>query len=148
MASKKEKAKKNKKETKHSSLIVKWVSIVSLTIAVSFIIFSVIIYSTVSQQTLIQQEQTSNRVVQILDRQLRPISGELQISNVVPALSPSIRRILNGGPNISSSDNSSKSNNAFNDALISSISNPDISVAVYNLHNEVVFANGDSTPKF
>lgn len=147
MMANKEKVKKNKKETKHSSLIIKWVSIVSLTITVSFIIFSVIIYSTVSQQTLIQQEQTSNRVVQTLQTQLQSISEELQISNVVPALSPSTRRILNGGPNISGSADSRESNNAFNDALVSSISNPDISVGVYNLHREVVFANGSTTPK-
>lgn len=139
------KSKKKIKETRHSSLIVRWVSIVSLTIMVSFIIFSVVIYSTVSQQSMSQQERVSQRVVDILDRQLAPIPHELQISNVIPALSPSTRRILRGGPVIKGSGENSS---AFNDDLISSISNPDISVAVYNLHNEVVFSNGDQTPLY
>ncbi len=143
-AHKKEK-KKETKSSKRASLIVRWVSVVSLTIAVSFILFSVIIYSTVSQQALSQQEASSNRVIVTLDRQLSPIPDELQIANVIPALSPSTRRVLNGGPSIKSEDDA---NTAFSDDLISSISNPDISVAVYNRHNEVVFSNGKLTPKF
>ena len=138
--------KKTKKETKRSSLIWRWVSVVALTIVVSFVVFSVIIYSTVSQQTLTQQEEVSNRVIQTLDQQLSPISGELEISNVVPALSPSTRRILNGGPNIK--DDNVTTGSAFSDDLISSISNPDINVAVYNKHNEIVFSNGDRAPSF
>lgn len=137
--------KKKAKETKHSSLIVRWVSIVSLTIMVSFIIFSVIIYSTVSQQSLNQQEEVSDRVVSTLDQQLNSIPKELEISNVIPALSPSTRRILRGGPSI---QDQNSANQIFNDNLISSISNPDISVAVYNKHNEVVFSNGDKTPLY
>lgn len=145
MIKNKSRNKNKKKETKHSSLIIKWMSIVSLTITVSFILFSVVIYSTVSQQSMRQQEQTTQRVLDTLNQQLSPISKELQISNVIPALSPSTRRLITGGPNI---NNGSEENSAFNDSLISSISNPDISVAVYNLHNEVVFSNGDITPKY
>lgn len=136
------KNKSKKRETKHSSLVIRWVAIVSLTIMVSFIIFSVVIYSTVRQQTLSQQEGVSERVVETLNDNLRSINSELQISTVVPSLSPATRQIMNGGPNIKGQ------NNAFSDQLISSISNPDISVAVYNKHNEVVFANGDSTPVY
>lgn len=140
------KNKKNKDgETKHSSLIVRWVSIVALTITVSFVIFSVVVYQIVSQQSLNQQEETSNNVVVTLDRTLSSIPDELEISNVIPSLSPSTRRVLRGGPAISRKDTT---NNAFSDNLISTISNPDISVAVYNKHEEVVFANGDATPKF
>lgn len=141
---KKIKKHKKDKETKHSSLIVKWVSIVSLTITVSFLIFSVIIYSTVSQQSMTQQRETSNKVVVTLNEQLSEINSEFTVSNVVQALSPSTRRIINGGPTIKRDSNSS----AFSDSLISSISNPDISVAVYNLDNEVVFANGSSIPGY
>lgn len=144
----KNKSKKHKKETKHSSLIVRWVSIVSLTITVSFLIFSIVIYSTVSQQSLGQQERTSQRVVTTLDASLRSINSELQISNVIPSLSPTTRRIINGGPNIKMSGDTNSANNAFSDSLISSISNPDISVAVYNLHQEIVFSNGDDIPKY
>ena len=133
------------KETKHSSLVVRWVSIVALTITVSFVLFSVVVYQIVSRQSMNQQEETSNNVVVTLERTLSSIPDELEISNVIPALSPSTRRILNGGPAISSKDTR---NNAFSDNLISLISNPDINVAVYNRHNEVVFANGDTTPKF
>ena len=139
------KKKQNKKGTRHSSLIMRWVSIVTLTITVSFILFSAVIYSVVSQQSLVQQKGISRNVVTSLDQRLQPISSELQISNVVPALSPSTRRVLQGKPAISQKN---YSNNAFNDDLISSISNPDINVAVYNKHNEVVFANGDSSPNF
>ena len=133
------------KETKHSSLIVRWVSIVALTITVSFVLFSVVVYQIVSKQSMDQQEETSDNVVVTLERTLSSIPDELEISNVIPSLSPSTRRILNGGPAISSKDTR---NNAFSDNLISLISNPDINVAVYNRHNEVVFANGDTTPKF
>lgn len=136
------KNKSRREETKHSSLIVRWVAVVSLTIMVSFIIFSVVIYSTVRQQTLSQQEQVTDKVVQTLNDNLKTINSELQISTVVPSLSPATRQIMNGGPNIKGQ------NNAFSDQLISSISNPDISVAVYNKHNEVVFANGNSTPAY
>lgn len=136
---------KNKKETKHSSLIIRWVSVVSLTIMVSFVIFSVIIYSLVSQQTLEQQREISSNVVTSFESRLETIPNELQISNVIPSLTPSTKRILQGGPAISR-DN--ESNSAFNDDLLSSVTNPDISVAVYNTHNEVVFSNGESTPKF
>ena len=139
------KSKRTKKEeTKHSSLIVRWVSIVSLTITVSFLIFSIVIYSTVSQQAIHQQEEVSNKVVATLDNSLNVIRGELQISNVVPNLSPSTRRVLEDEPNISRS----QANNTFNDDLISSISNPDINVAVYNLHGEIVFSNGDKIPPY
>lgn len=138
--------KKKVKETKkNSSLIVRWVSVVSLTIAVSFIIFSVVIYSIVSQQTLGQQREASDRVVTTLNQQLDSISGELQISNVIPAMSPSTQRILRGGPMIKSQN---EARDTFNDDLISSIANPDISVAVYNLHDEIVFSNGENIPAY
>lgn len=133
------------KETKHSSLIVRWVSVVALTITVSFVIFSVVVYQIVSRQSMSQQQETSINVVTTLDQTLSSIPDELEISNVIPALSPSTKRILKGGPAISDKD---ANDSAFNDNLISSIANPDINVAVYNRHNEAVFTNGDTTPKF
>lgn len=136
---------KKKKETKHSSLIVRWVSVVTLTILVSFVIFSVVVYSIVSQQSLDQQEEVSNNVVAAFERRLETIPNELQISNVIPSLTPSTKRILQGKPAISRGDNV---NSAFNDDLLSSVTNPDISVAIYNKHNEVVFSNGNSVPEF
>ena len=54
--------KEAQEETKHSSLIIRWVSIVALTITVSFVIFSVVVYQIVSQQSLNQQEETSANV--------------------------------------------------------------------------------------
>lgn len=137
------KNKRKSKETIRNSLIVRWVSIVSLTIMVSFIVFSVIVYSLVEQQTLSQEQTTSDRVVRTLDNQLDSVPNELQIANVIPALSPSTRRLLKGGPTIKKQGHS-----AFNDDLISSISNPDISVVVYNRHQEVTFSNGDKTPAY
>ena len=61
---------KGKKETKHSSLIVRWVSIVALTIMVSFIVFSVVIYSVVGQQSFVQQKKTSTEMVVKLNESL------------------------------------------------------------------------------
>lgn len=140
-------SKKKEKDPKYSSLILRWVSIVSLTILGSFFIFSVIIYSTVGQQSMNQQKEISQKVIDSLDASLRPIKGELQVSNVIPSLSPSTQRIITGGPNIKPTI-SGQNSSAFSDGLISSISNPNISVAVYNLHNEVVFSNGEIVPKY
>ncbi len=134
---------KESKETKHSSLIVRWVSIVALTITVSFVIFSVVVYQLVSKQSMDQQQETSTNVVTTLDQTLSSIPDELEISNVIPSLSPATRRILQGGPAISKKDTK---NNAFNDNLLATIYNPDINIAVYNKHREVVFTNGNATP--
>lgn len=144
---KKSKNHKNKKETKHSSLIVRWVSIVSLTIMVSFIAFSVIIYSFVGQQSLGQQKATSNQMIVKLNNSLSEIPTELQIANVVPALTPSTRKILQGNPAI---ENDQRENKAFNDDLLSSLTNPDLNVVVYNLQKQDVFDNGsdDAIPAF
>lgn len=132
--------KKNyRKETKHSSLVGRWVSIVALTIMVSFIVFSVVIYSIVGQQSMGQQKATSTEMVVNLNNTLDRIPNELQISNVAPALTPSIRRVLKGNPPITNDD---RPGNAFNDDLLSSLTNPDLSVVVYNLDHEDVFDNG------
>lgn len=129
----------SKKGTKRSSLIVRWVSVVSLTIMVSFIVFSVVIYTFVGQQSIGQQKETSNQMVVQLNENLSSISGELQIANVVPALTPSAKKVLQGNPVISRDDRAS---NAFNDNLLASLTNPDLNVVVYNLQQEDVFDNG------
>ncbi|WEV44241.1 HAMP domain-containing histidine kinase [Lactobacillus sp. ESL0684] len=137
----------NKKETKHSSLVIRWVSIVALTIMVSFVVFSVVIYSFVGRQSIAQQKVTSNGMVVKLNDSLSPISKELQIANVVPALTPSARKIMQGDPAINRDDHKS---NAFNDDLLASLTNPDLNVVVYNLEKEDVFdnGNGNSLPPF
>lgn len=131
--------KRSQKETKHSSLILRWVSIVALTIMVSFIVFSVIIYSFVGQQSMVQQKETSNEMVSKLNSSLNRIPNQLEIANVVPALTPSTREVLKGNPPIGSDERKSS---AFNDDLLSSLTNPDLSVVVYNLRQEDVFDNG------
>lgn len=137
--------KQEKLGTKHSSIIVRWVSIVALTIMVSFIIFSVIIYSIVGQQSMVQQKETSREMVVKLNDSLNQIHGELQISNVVPAITPSARKVLQGNPPINPDEHP---NNAFNDDLLSSLTNKDLNVVVYNLEKEDVFDNGGVIPKF
>ena len=137
--------KKNKKETKHSSLVVRWVSVVALTIMVSFIVFSFIIYSFIGQQSMGQQKETSNEIVSKLNSTLNRIPTQLEISNVVPALTPSTREVLKGNPPISS-DQPNRS--AFNDDLLSSLTNRDLNVVVYNLRKEDVFDNGSAIPPF
>ncbi|MBA1392811.1 HAMP domain-containing protein, partial [Lactobacillus sp. XV13L] len=136
---------KNNKETKHTSLIVRWVSVVSLTITVSFIVFSVIIYNFVGQQSLVQQRAASGRMVAKLNDSLNHIPTELQIANVVPALSPSTRQVMKGNSPINRDDRPSS---AFSDDLLSSLTNPDLTVVVYNRGGEDVFDNGGEIPKF
>jgi len=138
---------KKKKETKHSSLVVRWVTVVALTIMVSFVVFSVIIYSFVGQQSMVQQKETSNEMVSKLNSSLTRIPTELQIANVSFALTPSAREVMRGNPPIGSGSDQ-QSNKAFNDDLLSSLTNPDLNVAVYNLHGEDVFDNGGKIPIF
>lgn len=136
---------KSKKETKHSSLVVRWVTIVALTIMVSFIVFSVAVYSFVGQQSIAQQKTTSEEMVVKLNESLNRIPNELQISNVVPALTPSARRVLQGNPPIGQGEHPGS---AFNDNLLSSLTNPDLNVVVYNLDKEDVFDNGGVIPQY
>lgn len=138
-------AKAETKETKKSSLIAKWMLVVTMTIVVSFVIFSIVIYTTVSKQSITEQHDINDNAVTILNGNLEGINQELTVSNVVTSLSPSTKRLLNGGPTIYS--NGKSSNSVFSDDLVSSFSNPDLSIVVYNRHNEVVFANGSATPK-
>ena len=132
-----------KKETRRISLIVRWVSIVALTIAVSFLVFSAVIYKTVKEESLSQERETSAQVISTFRSRLTGIKDQLTIANVVEQLSPSTRRILNGGPAIAKNNSSS---NAFSDSVLSAASNPDLSTAIYNLQDEIVFSSGENTP--
>jgi signal transduction histidine kinase len=132
-------------ETKHSSLIIHWVSVVALTIMVSFIVFSVVIYSIVGQQSLVQQKEASSEMMTKLNANLMQIPRELQISNVVPSLTPSTQKVLQGSPVVNQSEYGTS---AFNDNLLSSLTNPDLNVVVYNLEKEDVFDNGSNIPQF
>ncbi len=87
-----------KEGTRRVSLIVRWVSIVAMTIAVSFLVFSAVVYNTVRQESLNQQQDTADEIVQVLRKRLVGIDSELEIANVVQQLSPNTRRILKGGP--------------------------------------------------
>ena len=133
-----------KEGTRRVSLIVRWVSIVAMTIAVSFLVFSAVVYNTVRQESLNQQQDTADEIVQVLRKRLVGIDSELEITNVVQQLSPNTRRILKGGPTFSDNDNTTST---FNDSVLSTVTNPDVTVAIYNLRNEIVFHNGESTPK-
>ena len=141
----KQNAASGKEGTRHVSLIVRWVSIVAMTIMVSFLVFSAVVYNTVKQEALSQQKDTSNEVVNVLRKRLIGIDDELEITNVVQQLSPNTRRILTGWPALSENDNSNSS--VFGDSVLSTVTNPDMTVAIYNLRNEIVFHNGDSAPK-
>ena len=85
---------KSKKETLKSSLTFKWVSLVAATITVSFVIFSIAIYSLVEQQIISQERNLTESVTTTFQRRLVEIPTSLQISNVVPKLSPNTSRIL------------------------------------------------------
>ena len=133
-----------KEGTRRVSLIVRWVSIVAMTIAVSFLVFSAVVYNTVRQESLNQQQDTADEIVQVLRKRLVGIDSELEIANVVQQLSPNTRRILKGGPTFSDNNNTTST---FSDSVLSTVTNPDVTVAIYNLRNEIVFHNGESTPK-
>ena len=120
----KQNAASGKKGTRHVSLIVRWVSIVAMTIMVSFLVFSAVVYNTVKQEALSQQKDTSNEVVNVLRKRLIGIDDELEITNVVQQLSPNTRRILTGWPALSENDNSNSS--VFGDSVLSTVTNPDI----------------------
>ena len=141
----KKKTNKQKKETKQSSLTVKWVSAVAATIAVSFIIFSIIIYSLVKRQLIEQEAAVTNNTVQVFNNRLNNIPDKLQISNVVPRLSPDTARIVDG----KEGNGSQHPNRIFNDDVVASLANRDMKVVVYDPSGEVVFSNGndDKMPK-
>lgn len=84
---------------------------------------------------MVQQKQTSNEMISKLNSTLTRIPTELQIANVSFALTPSAREVMRGNPPIRSDQ---QGNRAFNDDLLSSLTNPDLNVVVYNLHGEDV----------
>ena len=130
---------KSKKETLKSSLTFKWVSLVAATITVSFVIFSIAIYSLVKQQIISQERNLTESVATTFQRRLVEIPTSLQISNVVPQLSPNTNRILEGQTPITSNDGG----NVFNDDVLATLSNRDTSITIYNPAGDVVFSNGN-----
>ncbi|MDO4912415.1 MAG: HAMP domain-containing histidine kinase [Lactobacillus sp.] len=131
-----------------NSIVFKWMSVVTLTIASSFLIFSVVIYSAVSSESMDQETKITKRVATDLTNNLNNLNDELTIANVVPNLSPRVRSLLEGNKKNSSSKLNKLASPIFNDELISAISNPDISVSIFNLDREIVFTGGKDTPKF
>ena len=81
-------------------------------------------------------------------KRLVEIPTSLQISNVVPQLSPNTNRILEGQTPITSDDGG----NVFNDDVLATLSNRDTSITIYNPDGDVVFSNGsvpdEGMPKF
>lgn len=136
---------KYKKETHNSSLVKQWVSLVALVITVSFVIFSVIIYTIVSQQFLTQQKQITRGVITTFETRLGGIPNELTIANVVPALSPGTQKVLKGAPSENIQTGTETKKNRFNDDLLATLTNPDISVVVFDKQGNVVFANGNDS---
>ena len=130
---------KSTKETLKSSLTFKWVSLVAATITVSFVIFSIAIYSLVKQQIVSQERNLTESVATTFQRRLVEIPTSLQISNVVPQLSPNTNRILEGQTPITSNDGG----NVFNDDVLATLSNRDTSITIYNPSGDVVFSNGN-----
>lgn len=136
----KKKTNKSKKETQQSSLTVKWVSAVAATIAVSFVIFSIIIYSLVKRQLIEQEATVTNNAVQIFNNRLNNIPNKLEISNVVPRLSPNTARIIEG----KDTPDAEHPNKIFNDDVVASLANRDMKVIIYDPSGEIVFSNGAS----
>ncbi|WP_290627195.1 HAMP domain-containing histidine kinase [Lactobacillus sp.] len=131
--------KKEKKETKKSSLTFKWVSIVAATITVSFVIFSIAIYSLIRQQLIQNDQSNTQEIVSTFQKRLVGIPEKLQISNVVPQLSPNTSRILENSPVTSSSETS-----VFNDEVLATLANRDTSITIYDTSGDIVFSNGNN----
>ena len=136
----KQKTNKNKKETRQSSLTFKWVSAVAAIITVSFVIFSIIIYSVVKRQLIEQEARVSNNVVQTFNDRLNNIPGKLTISNVVPRLSPNTQRLLEG----KTTKENEQTRQHFNDDVIASLANREMTVIIYDPSGSVVFSNGNT----
>lgn len=124
-------------ETKKRSLTFKWVSVIAATITVSFIIFSIAIYSIIRQQSIEQEENLTQSITRTFADRLVEIPDTLQISNVVPKLSPNTRRILEGAAPLTEQKDS-----VFNDDILATLTNRDTSVVIYNTDGEIVFSNG------
>ena len=78
-------------------------------------------------------------VTTTFQRRLVEIPTSLQISNVVPKLSPNTSRILEGQTPLTSNDRG----NIFNDDVLATLSNRDTSITIYNPAGDVVFSNGN-----
>lgn len=130
--------KKSKKETKKSSLTFKWVSLVAMTITVSFVIFSIAIYSMIKQQLLDQEENLTQSVVTTFEQRLIDIPNSLTVANVVPKLSPNTDRILEGKQPITGND----PDNVFSDDVLATLASRDTTIIIYNPQGEIVFSNG------
>ena len=131
------KTNKQKEETRRSSITVKWVSIMAAIITVSFVIFSVGIYVLLRQQLINQNKQISNGVVTTFQRRLENIPNDFRASNVVSKLSPSTRKILTGEGPLNTNDTA----NVFNDSILSTLSNRETTITIYNPDKDVVFTN-------
>ncbi|QNQ80141.1 HAMP domain-containing sensor histidine kinase [Lactobacillus sp. PV034] len=136
----KKKPNKNKKETKQASLTFKWVSAVAAVITVSFVIFSIIIYSVVKRQLVEQEARLTSNVVQTFNNRLDNIPDTLEISNVVPRLSPNTGRLLAG----KASNDNDDSRQVFNDDVLASLANREMRVTIFDPTGSVVFSNGNS----
>nr|WP_209685821.1 HAMP domain-containing histidine kinase [Lactobacillus colini] len=128
-----------KEETKRSSLAFKWVSVVAATITVSFVIFSIAIYSLIRQQLIQNDQGNTEEIVTTFQRRLVEIPDKLEISNVVPQLSPNTNRILNNAP-----VSNKRENNVFNDDVLATLANRDTTIIIYNLDGEIIFSNGNN----
>ncbi|WP_297817502.1 HAMP domain-containing histidine kinase [uncultured Lactobacillus sp.] len=126
------------KETFKHSLSFKLVGLVATIITVSFIIFSIAIYSLVRQQLIEQEENVTQSVSVTFANRLIDIPHTLQISNVVPSLSPNTRRILEGKAPIAANEK----NNIFSDDILATLASRDTTVLIYNPAGEIVFSNG------
>lgn len=125
---------KNKKSQKHSSLTKKWVSLIALTIASSFIIFSLIIYSVVSHKFLDQQLHFTQNVTDRFEERLSTVPNALTNINVTSALS-----LKNGHSTIDAKSNKSQ---VFDNSTFALLSNQDIDVVVFNTKGDIVFSKG------
>ena len=129
----------NKKETRRSSLTLKWVAIVATTIMVSFVIFSLTIYSLIKSQSLEQESDVTKNVVRTFEQRLVNINEPFQVSNVVTTLSSNTLRLISGNsPNYNRKDNG-----VFDDDILATLTNKDINIYIFDPQKNLVFSNSN-----
>ncbi|GED80747.1 two-component system histidine kinase [Amylolactobacillus amylotrophicus DSM 20534] len=131
------------KKPRHFSITTKWVSLVGLTIAFTFMVFSVTIYTLIQTKLMQQERAIAADTINIVENRLVEIPDNLMISNVVTNLSPETKRVIEGKPAISGSNQ----RNVFDDSVLSSLSKPDLTLVVFNKAKEVVFSSKEINVK-
>lgn len=128
-----------KQKKRYISIATKWLSLVALTITVSFLVFSFVIYFLISNQLMGQEQKITRNTVDLVSKNLSTIDKELTVTNVVTTFSPATKAKIEGTAR-SEVSSGEKEDEMFSDSSFSSLTRPDLAMMVFNRKHEVVFA--------